>query len=57
MELFNDGVLIFSNPFEATGRIVESFVLVGDGSTGSSTPRQSLVFGVSVSLLLLMLLS
>ena len=57
MELFDDGVLIFSNPFEETGRIVESFVLVGDGSTGSSTPRRSSVFGVSVSLLLLMLLS
>jgi hypothetical protein len=57
VELFDgalkDGVLLFSNPFQETPRIVESFTLVGDGTFASSSPTSNFpIFGLTLTILI-----
>lgn len=46
-----DGVLLFSDSFQEKGRVVESFVLIGDGTpapASSSARSQPYVFVLSL---------
>jgi hypothetical protein len=57
VELFDgalkDGALLFSNPFQETPRIVESFTLVGDGTFASSSPTSNFpIFGLTLTILI-----
>jgi hypothetical protein len=53
IELFegslDDGVLLFSDPFQGADRLVQSFMIVGSGESGAS--GQSFFFAILASLI------